>query len=123
MGARAFNLQNIFEFGEDPFGIYPFHARCLAAKFPASRYPTLLELGRLTVDYVMGRRGKPSRQIKHGRVILYFPERWLAAGEKRGLMSAFVDVHETHPLQAVHIITGEPIIVSDFAHTLVRSWG
>lgn len=114
------NLSEWFDFGEDPLNLYPFKARCVAAQFNPMDLPYLLELGRPTIEFVIGMSKHPSRQIQAGKVILYFPERWLTPHQKQNLMQSLVDLHETHPLKEVFIITGEPIIVSDFTDDMVR---
>jgi hypothetical protein len=52
--------------------------------------------------------------------MLYFPERWLSPMEVLGMMQAFCDLHEDHPLRYVYVITGDMAIVSDFSHDMVR---
>jgi hypothetical protein len=114
------NLAEWFDFGEDKLGLYPFKARCVAAKFNPMELPYLLELGRLTIEFVIGMSRHPSRQIKAGKVVLYFPERWLTPKQKQALMQSLVDVHETYPLTEVCIVTAEPLIISDFTDDMVR---
>ena len=113
-------LHEWFEFeAEHTFNLYPFEAKCVAAKFHPELYSGLLQVGHNVVNYVFG-RGGIGRQIRAGKVTLYFPERWLATSEKRLLMSKLVEVHAKHELQHVHVVTGEAIIVSDFFSSMVR---
>ena len=120
---QTLDLAGLFSFGEDgPAGHYPFRARALAARFHPEMFAELLYLGKATIDFVYSRPGsvkRPSRQVLAGSVILYFPERWLSLRETQGLMAALVDVHEDYPLKEVHIITGSPVILTDFVHTSV----
>lgn len=117
------SLSELFNFeAPDPIDLYPFEARCLLVDFHPEKFPELMELGKPTVDFVFKRTRRVSRQIKHGEITLYMPERWLSVHEKIALMQSICDVHEDYPLRRVNIITGEPIIVSDFAHTMVRVW-
>jgi hypothetical protein len=114
-----------FDFGEDVLGLYPFKARCIAAKFAPQTFPELLETGRATIEWMysarpVAQRGRLPRQLRYGRVFVYFPERWLATREKGALMSAFVDVHEDFPLSVVAVVTGEPVILSDFTADMIR---
>lgn len=112
-----------FDFGHDPLKIYPFRARCIAAAFPADRHGHLLDMGRNTLDYAFGRRREPSRHIRAGHVFLYFPERWLAAAEVGRLMQRMVEIHAIHPLAEVLVVTGSPVILTDFAADMVRVMG
>ena len=97
------NLSEWFDFGQDPLNLYPFKARCVAAKFNPMELPFLLELGRLTIEFVIGMSIHPSSGDPGRKVILYFPERWLTPRQKQALMQSLVDVHETHPLhRGVH---------------------
>jgi hypothetical protein len=117
------NLAELFDWeAEDTLGLYPFEVRCLAASCHPGQYPELLELGRATIDFVYGRSSRVSRQIKAGRVVLYFPERWLSVKEKLGLMNALYDLHTDYPLKSVHIITGEPIFLTDMTDDMIRKW-
>lgn len=120
---QTLDLATLFNFGEDgPAGLYPFHARALAAKFHPETFAELLYLGKATIDFVYSRPGsfgRPSRQVRAGYVTLYFPERWLSLRETQGLMAALVDVHLDYPLKEVHIITGSPVILTDFVHTSI----
>lgn len=117
----ATSIQEMFNFGVDELNLYPFRARCIAAKYHPEFYPQLLETGHRTIDFLYSRSPIVSRQIRAGKIFLYFPERWLAVKEKIGLMASILDLHEDHNLSEVYIITGEPIIVSDFTSDMVRS--
>lgn len=121
MTERWMSLSELFDWEyEDPINLYPFEAKCLAVDWNPMDHPELMELGRPTIDFVFGRSSYPSRQIKAGLITLYMPERWLSVKEKPKLMQALVDLHETYPIKKVHIITGEPVIMTDFIGDMIR---
>lgn len=119
----SMSLGELFDFGEDPLGIYPFKARCLVARFAPQCYEYLLEMGRPVVEYILGISSWVPRMLKYGCVTLYFPERWLSLSQQQMLMAALVDVHDTYPLKYVYIVTASPVIISDFCAEMVRTWG
>ena len=120
---QAVSFSSLFQFGdESPSPVYPFRCRCIAATFPPTWFETLLQLGRPTVEFVLGRRTSVPRQVRDGNIVLYFPERWMATREKRELMQALCKLHEEFPLKMVGVITGEPVIISDFISDHMRTW-
>ena len=117
------SLAELFDWEcEDTIGLYPFEVRCLAVSFHPGQYPELLELGRPVIDFIYSRSSRVPRQVRHGTVCLYFPERWLSVKEKIYLMNSLCDLHTTYPLKSVHIITGEPIFLSDMTGEMIRKW-
>jgi hypothetical protein len=115
------NLAELFDWEcEDTLNIYPFQVRCIAADFHPEVFGELLELGKPVIDLIYSRSNHVPRQVKYGQVCLYFPERWLSPKEKIYLMNSLADLHTTYPLQYVHIITGEPVIISDMVSDMVR---
>ncbi len=117
------SLSELFAWeAKDEIGLYPFEARCLAADFPPDKFSELMELGKPSLDFIFGKTARVSRQIRGGEITLYFPERWLSVKQKVALMQSICDVHDIYPLRKVNVITGEPIIISDFTHEMVRLW-
>lgn len=116
-------LSDLFNWdASDPLGLYPFKVRCLAVDFHPEKFQELQNLGKTTIDFIYGRSSYPGRQIKAGKVTLYFPERWLSVKEKIALMQSLYDLHETYPLKEVYIITGEPLFITDMTDEMVRVW-
>ena len=102
----------------DDMNIYPFKVRVgVTYRRPArhSYFEFIIDMGMMDIDRVFN---KQPFTLKH--LTFVFPERWMGVSEQREFMYCLNRHPDASKLERVDIITGSPIMVSDFKNEMIR---